>query len=83
MMTLSPAAFVMSHYFFSILGGQPFNDIDGLDLPDVIAARAEAAGFARDVMRLDHDRSDWSGWTVHVTDDQLRTLFDLPFSDVV
>jgi hypothetical protein len=36
-------------YYFSIPNGR-FDDIDGLDLSDLAAAREEAAGFARDLI---------------------------------
>jgi hypothetical protein len=41
-------------------GGRPFNDIDGLELPDIEAARAEAIGLARDLMRMEPEQQDWS-----------------------
>jgi hypothetical protein len=41
-------------------GGRPFNDIDGLELPDIEAARAEAIGRARDLMRMEPEQQDWS-----------------------
>ena len=33
-------------YYFSITSEQPFDDVDGLQLPDLAAAREEACGFA-------------------------------------
>ncbi|MGA2043198.1 MAG: hypothetical protein ABSG83_07470 [Roseiarcus sp.] len=69
----------MPRYYFSIANGQRFDDIDGLELPDLEAVRAEAAGFARDLMRLETERRDWSHWSVRVTDDNQNTVLDLPF----
>jgi hypothetical protein len=69
----------MPRYFFNIANGRSFDDVDGLELPDIAAARAEAMGFARDLMRLEPERRDWSRWAVRVTDDNRKPVFDLPF----
>jgi hypothetical protein len=67
-------------YYFSIANGR-FNDIDGLDLPDLAAAREEAGGFARDLIGMKPIRHDWVDWVVRVTDKDQKHLFDLPFLD--
>jgi hypothetical protein len=72
----------LSRYYFSIANGR-FNDIDGLDLPDLAAAREEAAGFARDLMGMEPIRHDWRDWVVRVTDENQEHLFDLPFLDAL
>ena len=69
----------MPRYYFSIANDRSFNDVDGLELPDIAAARAEAIGFASDLMRLDPERRDWSDWVVRVTDEGQQPVFDLPF----
>jgi hypothetical protein len=69
----------MPRFYFSLVNGRKFDDVDGLDLPDIEAARAEALGFALDLMRLEPQRRDWSRWLVRVTDDQRHPVFDLPF----
>ena len=71
----------MPRYYFSITSEQPFDDIDGLELPDLAAAREEAIGFALDLMRMEPRRHDWLGWVVRVTGEDQQHLFDLPFSD--
>ena len=58
---------MMPRYYFSITNGRPFNDMDGLELPDLAAARQEAIGFARDLIRMEPERRDWSSWAVRVT----------------
>ena len=83
MTLLSQTASIMAGYFFSIRNGKPFNDIDGLELADLRAVRAEAIGLARDLMRLDYGRRDWSGWAIRVTDDAHHLVLDLPFAEVV
>lgn len=71
----------MPRYYFSLANHRPFTDVDGLELPDVEAARAEAIGFASDLMRLEPGRRDWSDWVVRVTDESQKTVFNLRFSD--
>jgi hypothetical protein len=43
----------MPRYYFYLRNGRPFNDVDGLELPGIEAAREEAVGFALDIMRMD------------------------------
>jgi hypothetical protein len=69
----------MPRYYFSIANGRSFDDVDGLELPDIAAARAEAIGFASDLMRMEPERRDWSAWVVRVTDEGQKPVFDLPF----
>jgi hypothetical protein len=72
----------MQRYYFSIANQPPFNDIDGLELPDVAAVRAEAIGLARDLMRLSlHTRGGWSHGAIRVTDDDQRVVLNLPFAE--
>jgi hypothetical protein len=56
--------------------------VDGLELPDIEAARTEAIGFASDLMRLEPERRDWSDCFVQVTDESQKTVFNLPFPTV-
>jgi hypothetical protein len=81
MIGLRGAASTMAHYYFSIRNGKRFDDVDGLELADLEAARAEAISFARDLMRLDYDRRDWSGWAIRVTDEAHNLVLDLPFAE--
>jgi Domain of unknown function (DUF6894) len=71
----------MPRYYFSLTNGRPFEDRDGLELVDLAAAREEAGGFARDVMRREPERRSWEGCTVRVTSENGQHLFDLPFQD--
>jgi hypothetical protein len=72
----------MPRYFFSLKNGRPFHDVDGLELADIGAVRNEAVKFARDVMRMEPERLDWSQWAVCVTDDAQKSVFKLAFSEV-
>jgi uncharacterized protein DUF6894 len=71
----------MPRYYFSLRSERPFNDVDGLELPDLEAVRKEAVGFARDMMRMELERRDWADWTVCVTDDAHKCVFKLAFVD--
>jgi hypothetical protein len=71
----------MPRYYFSITSERPFDDVDGLDLPDLAAAREEASGFARDLIRMEPGQRNWLSWSVRVTGEDQQQLFDLPFLD--
>jgi len=73
----------MPRYYFSIANDKSFEDTDGLELSDLAAAREEASGFARDMMRQKPDRRDWVGCIVRVTSESQNHLFDLPFQDAL
>ena len=73
----------MPRYYFSLTNDRLFDDTDGLELPDLAAAREEAGGFAHDLMRMEPARRDWRGCTVRVTDEDQQPLFDLPFPDAL
>jgi hypothetical protein len=73
----------MPRYYFSITSERAFDDVDGLDLPDVAAAREEASGFARDLMRMELSQRNWLSWSVRVTGEDQQHLFDLPFLDAL
>ena len=72
----------MPRYYFSVRNGRQFDDVDGLELPDEASARAEAKGFARDLMRMEPERRDWSNWVVSVSDGEGRIVFSLLFTDI-
>jgi hypothetical protein len=60
----------MPRYYFNIMNGRPLVDREGVELPDVAAARKEATRYAIDLVR---GRSEFSGWknveNVVVTDE--------------
>ena len=67
MIGLRGAATTPAHYYSSMRDGERFYDVDGLELADREAARAEAIGLACDLVRLAHDRRDRSGWAIRAT----------------
>ena len=50
----------MARYYFSLHNGRSFEDVDGLELSDMAEVQLVAIGFARDLMRLEPLRRDWS-----------------------
>ena len=73
----------MPRYYFSVTNGRPFNDTDGLELPDLAAVRKEAIGFARDLIRMEPERRDWLTWAVCVTDSAEKSVLNLLFSEAL
>ena len=71
----------MRRYYFHIADQRPFNDVDGLELPDITAVRTEALGLARDLMRLSPFRQGWSNAAIRVTDDDQSVVFNLSFAE--
>jgi hypothetical protein len=55
-------------FYFMLTDGRLVEDIDGLELSGLPAAREEAKGLARDLARGQILGRDWSKWTVIVTD---------------
>jgi uncharacterized protein DUF6894 len=73
----------MPRYYFSLKNERPFQDVDGLELADFDAARTEAVGFARDLIRMQPERRDWSACVVCVTDEAHQPVLKVAFSEVV
>ena len=73
----------MPRYFFNLIDGQPFEDTDGLELADCGEARDEAIGFARDIIRDEPNRRDWSSWCVRVTNEQGEHVLEVPFLETL
>jgi hypothetical protein len=69
--------------YFSLKNEKHFHDVDGLELADLHEVRTEAVGFARDLMRMQPERRDWSEWVVCVTDEAHQPVFKVAFSEAV
>jgi len=71
-------------YFFHIEGMTQSSDSEGLELPDLEAVRSEAIEGVREILSesalAGRDRTDW---TMLVTDATGKTVFRLPFSEVL
>ncbi|MFC4172869.1 DUF6894 family protein [Microvirga sp. GCM10011540] len=73
----------MPHFFFHIRNGDALEDEDpdGLDLPDLESARAEALQIARDFWE------DWAhaeaGMAVEVADEAGEVVLTVPFAAAV
>ena len=76
---------VMARFYFHVHDGIcTFHYDGGLDLPGEVAALAEARQTAWALMYdLRHELSDWSAWSVEVTDETGRRLSTLPFDDLL
>jgi len=70
----------MPRYYFHVMDGQEFVDLQGTQLRDLAAARKEALRFASGLL-ADAKPNFWSGeeWTMRVTDSDDLTLFTLMF----
>ena len=71
----------MPRYFFNVVDGFSEPDPDGVELPDLDAARTEAITAAGEILR-DMGANVWDGteWRMEVTDGRGRTLFVVRFS---
>ena len=65
----------MPVFHFDTTNGIAHPDIEGIVLPDIAAARAEALRFAGEVMRDNATFWTNTGWTLTVTDQAGLTLF--------
>lgn len=72
----------MPRYFFHVQDGHTFIDDEGVELPDLNAARAQAVTASGEALRNGAGPSMWNGtpWKMWVTDDSNETLFTLNFS---
>ena len=70
------------YYFHMTNGLRAFRDYEGVELPDLRAARRHALADARDVIERDRSGSeDWSLWTFEITDEKGAYALTVPFSD--
>ena len=76
----------LPRYFFHVRDttGLLVEDPDGTELPNIAAARVEAAAAAREVM-AEHIRKgeDVSGWRFEVTNERDQPVLSLLFRDAV
>ncbi|TPI57674.1 MULTISPECIES: hypothetical protein [unclassified Mesorhizobium] len=72
----------MTTYYFHVDNGEFIPDGDGVDLPDLDAARQEAVRAAGEMIN-ESKRSFWEGmtpWIMNMTDDENHLLFTLQFA---
>lgn len=75
----------MPRFHFHVVNGTgETRDDDGVELPDLEAARLEALSGIRSMLRdeISGGSIDFAG-TVRITDDQDRHLLDVPFLSAV
>ena len=70
----------MPRYHFNVYDGRNDVDVDGHELPDIQAARAEALQLAGEIIRDDAQRAGLGReWRIEVTDDTGLLLFRMDF----
>ena len=77
--------FAMPHFYFHVVNGSgTTRDEEGVDLPDLEAARREALSGIRSILREEilDGRLDFGG-TVHIADNHDHVLLDVPFKMAV
>jgi hypothetical protein len=70
-------------YFFHVHDMQTRPDMEGLELPDLTAAKVEAVRSSAEMLK-DHALTFWNvgEWSFEVTDDTGLTLFILYFTAI-
>jgi hypothetical protein len=70
----------MPRYFFHIVDGSFRVDPEGMELPDIAAARVEAIAAAGEILR--DSAKKWKGteWQMHVINEDQSTVLKLVFS---
>jgi hypothetical protein len=70
----------MPRYFFDIVDGKDFPDLQGSEFADLFAARMEAVRYSAEVLREMPERF-WNNekWTMTVSDADRIPLFTLKF----
>lgn len=70
----------MSRYHFNLVGEYVVNDRDGMELPDIEAARRHAIDLARALMaRTRIFRAEPTGWSMQVTDADGHEVANISF----
>jgi hypothetical protein len=72
----------MPRYFFNIQDGKTILDDEGIELPDLDSARAQAVTSSGEMLRDGASSALWNGtaWKMWVTGEDKKTLFTLNFS---
>lgn len=72
----------MPRYFFNVMNDVKTRDFEGVDLPHLEAARAEAEKDIVDILKSHFQTigSDWSTWSIEVCDRDGALLLVVPFS---
>ena len=71
----------MPRYFFHVIDGHDIPDLEGVELPDRSAARAQAIRASGEILR-DMGQDFWNGtkWRMEVADDRGQVMFVLRFA---
>jgi hypothetical protein len=75
----------MARFYFHVVNGHGETlDEEGVELPDLEAARLQALSGIRSILReeISHGLLDFDG-LIRIADDEDRTLLDVPFRTAV
>jgi len=72
----------MPRYFFDVMNDVKATDADGVDLPNLEAARGEAQKDIDDIIASHFSTlgSNWSKWSIEICDRDGLLLLTVPFS---
>jgi hypothetical protein len=72
----------MTRYYYRLFDGESVDDRpDGMDLPNLEAARRHAIAVAKDLAR-NRTTAQNRGWAVGVLDSAGRQLLEVPLADI-
>ena len=72
----------MPRYYFSARGpNRHIPDYDGLELSDLVTARAIALHAAAEVLEEMEDHEHHPDWRFELTDEDRQTILTIPFSE--
>lgn len=71
----------MPRYFFNVMNDVKTRDFDGIDLPDLDAARGEAQKDIEEILDTHFESigGDWTKWSIEICDGDGALLLVVPF----
>jgi uncharacterized protein DUF6894 len=72
----------MPRYFFHVLNSDKSPDLEGIELPNLEAAKVEAKKDVEEIIQTEFNSlgADWAKWSIEICDEKGNLLFVLPFS---
>jgi uncharacterized protein DUF6894 len=71
----------MPRYFFNVMNDVKTQDFDGVELPDLDAARGEAQRDIEEIKETHFESigNDWTAWSIEICDRDGLLLLVVPF----
>jgi hypothetical protein len=71
----------MPRYFFNVINDVKAEDFNGIELPDLDAARGEAQKDIDEIKELHFSSigNDWTAWSIEICDSDGALLLVVPF----